>query len=63
MKVPIVEKNGKSYLGAANIAKVADDVAFRVDKGWLDADKGQKIIENAAEYGTSSFVKIKVENA
>ena len=63
VKIPLVEKNGKTYLGAANIAKVADDVAFRVEQGWLEADKGEKIIENAQEYGTTSYIKVKVENA
>lgn len=58
LKVPV---NEQGYLGAANIAKVADDVKFKLEKGWITEDAAEKIIENAEKYGTSSFVTVKVE--
>lgn len=59
LKVPV---NEDGYLAAANIAKVADDVAFRQEKGWIDESTAEKILENAQKYGTTSFVTVKAES-
>lgn len=59
LKVPV---NEEGYLAAANIAKVADDVAFRQDKGWIDEATAEKILESSEKYGISSFVTVKAES-
>jgi len=59
LKVPV---NEKGFLAAANIAKVADDVKFRQEKGWITEEAAEKILENAEKYGTSSFVTVKAES-
>ena len=59
LTVPV---NEKGYLNAMNIQKVADSIEFKVGKGWMTEEVGEKIIANAKEYGTTSYVTCKVES-
>jgi len=59
LKVPV---NEQGFLAAANIAKVADDVKFRQEKGWITEEAAERILESAEKHGISSFVTVKAES-
>jgi len=61
LKVPV---NEKGYLGAANIQKIEDSFAFKIEQGWVTEEKAEETIGKlkAGTTPTSSFVSVKMES-
>jgi len=56
-----VSPNGE-YLSGAFINKFEDNVAFKLDKGWIDEAKAEKDLAYGKDKGVSSIFSIKVES-
>ena len=57
-----VPVNEKGYLGSAYINKTEDKINFGLEKGWYDEAEAEKKLNNAKEYGISSYFSVKVES-
>lgn len=61
LKVPV---NEAGYLEAANIQKIEDDFAFKVENKWISESAAEERIAKlkSGNAPTSSFVKCKMES-
>lgn len=57
-----VPVNDKGYLSSAYINKTEDLVKFKESKGWIDEAQAEKMLNNAKEWGISSYFSVKVES-
>ena len=61
LKVPV---NESGYLSAANIQKIEESFAFKVEKEWISEEQAEETINKlkAGSTPTSSFVSVKMES-